>query len=198
MCHLAAKTDLEWCGHLARRGSTMLSNVERRADMCEFSLGPSVYISTAVPWRERSTSRWRWRSAPDQRVRTRQQVLQRRLRSPAPRAAVRCTVVGPDGKDHKFIGRIIEQLRRASRIIDQLDKKGSPTYAPDFAVEPRCPSRNQQASGSSTWSPRECHPRRRRCRPDRRCARRAGHQPRLIDDFKRMRFSHLARHRSAL
>jgi dTDP-4-dehydrorhamnose reductase len=44
-------------------------------------------------------------------------------------------VGGPKAKDHKFVGRVLDQLRGGSTLIHAVDDKfGSPTYAPDFAA----------------------------------------------------------------
>jgi dTDP-4-dehydrorhamnose reductase len=41
---------------------------------------------------------------------------------------------GPMAKDHKFAGKIVEQIREGRTVIHAVgDKFGSPTYAPDFA-----------------------------------------------------------------
>lgn len=43
-------------------------------------------------------------------------------------------VGGGPGKDHKFVARILQQVREGRRVIHAVgDKLGTPTYAPDFA-----------------------------------------------------------------
>lgn len=43
-------------------------------------------------------------------------------------------MVGGGAKDHKFVAKIVDQLRRGQRVIHAVsDKLGTPTYAPDFA-----------------------------------------------------------------
>lgn len=154
VCHLAAKTDLEWCELNPREAwlnnAVGTSNVAR---ICASSRGTRlVYISTAGvfdgesseyveadvprPINEYGRSKFAGEWA----------ILTQAPESLVVRAG--WMVGGPDGKDHKFIGRIIEQLRAGKSTIDAVvDKKGSPTYAPDFAVNLVALLDAEQASG---------------------------------------------------
>jgi dTDP-4-dehydrorhamnose reductase len=42
-------------------------------------------------------------------------------------------MVGGGAKDHKFVGKIIQQLNDGASTLYAVDDKGTPTYAPDFA-----------------------------------------------------------------
>jgi dTDP-4-dehydrorhamnose reductase len=141
VCNLAAKTDLEWCElnpHEAWLTNAVgPSNVAR---ICARSPGTrlvhistagvfdgesSEYVETDVPrpineyGRSKFAGEW--------------SVLAHLPESLIVRAG--WMVGGPGGKDHKFVGRIIEHLRTGKSTIHAVvDKRGSPTYAPDFAV----------------------------------------------------------------
>ena len=61
-------------------------------------------------------------------------------------------VGGGAAKDHKFVSRIVNQLRDGAQTIYAVtDKLGTPTYTPEFA---RCligPGGLRDCSGSTTW-----------------------------------------------
>jgi dTDP-4-dehydrorhamnose reductase len=141
VCHLAAKTDLEWCElnpHEAWLTNAVgTSNVAR---ICARSHGSRlVYISTAGVF-DGESSEYIEEDVPRpineygrSKFAGEWAVLTQAPGSLVVRAG--WMVGGPDGKDHKFVGLIIEQLRAGRSTIDAVvDKWGSPTYAPDFAL----------------------------------------------------------------
>lgn len=153
VCHLAAKTDLEWCELNPREAwltnAVGTSNVAR---ICRARGIRMVYISTAGVF-DGEASEYVEADVPrpiNEYGRSKFAGEWSALSQAPESLVVRAgwMVGGPDGKDHKFIGKIIEQLRAGKTTIDAVvDKCGSPTYAPDFAANLVALLDNEQASG---------------------------------------------------
>ena len=153
VCHLAAKTDLEWCELNPREAwltnAVGTSNVAR---ICRSRGIRLVYISTAGVF-DGEASEYVETDMPrpiNEYGRSKFAGEWSALAQAPESLVVRAgwMVGGPDGKDHKFIGKIIEQLRAGKTTIDAVvDKGGSPTYAPDFAANLVALLDNEQASG---------------------------------------------------
>ncbi|SDW70184.1 dTDP-4-dehydrorhamnose reductase [Amycolatopsis xylanica] len=139
--HLAAETSLEICENdPAHAMSTNAEAVRRVALSCRRNGARMVYISTAGvfdgekddPYTEADAPRpinWYGRS----KAVGEEHVAGLLDGHHILRAG--WMVGAPMAKDHKFLGRIVGQLKSGRTVLNAVgDKFGSPTYAPDFAA----------------------------------------------------------------
>jgi dTDP-4-dehydrorhamnose reductase len=116
--HLAAETDLETCEEVPEHARlTNAESTRHVATACARHGAKLVYISTAG------------------RSKLFGEHYVAELLSDYVVLRAGWMVGGPGLKDHKFVGRVIDQLRAGHKVIHAVgDKFGSPTYAPDFAA----------------------------------------------------------------
>lgn len=139
--HLAAETSLEACERdPAHAAATNAHGTRHLAEACCRHDTPLVYISTAgVFGGEKSDAyvetdppdpiNWYGRTKADGEDHVRDIVRDHFI------VRAGWMVGRPGGKDHKFIGRILGQIRAGQRVVHAVgDKFGSPTYAPDLAA----------------------------------------------------------------
>ena len=138
--HLAAETDLEWCEKHPKEAADTNAHATRwLARLCAGWHIPLVYISTAgifdgkkeTPYDERD------RPAPiNVYGRTKFAGEQAIRETDAHHYIVRAGwMIGGGPKDHKFVAKIVNQLRNGRTEIYAVDDKfGTPTYAKDFAA----------------------------------------------------------------
>jgi dTDP-4-dehydrorhamnose reductase len=139
VAHLAAETDLEVCeaqsDHAVATNATATRVV---ATACAREDVALAYISTAGVFDGRKLEPYTEDDPPapiNAYGRTKllgeDEVQARVPRSYVVRAG---WMVGGGAKDHKFVAKILAQLRAGSRVLHVVnDKYGTPTYAPDFA-----------------------------------------------------------------
>jgi dTDP-4-dehydrorhamnose reductase len=137
--HLAAETDLEWCEkHPEEAAETNAHATDWLARLCAAQHIPLVYISTAgifdgkkeTPYDERD------RPAPINVYGRTKYVGEEAIRKThAHHYIVRAGwMIGGGSKDHKFVAKIVGQLKDGCTEIHAVDDKfGTPTYAKDFA-----------------------------------------------------------------
>jgi dTDP-4-dehydrorhamnose reductase len=137
--HLAAETDVDLCeGQPEYAADTNAQGTRNVARACESAELPLVYISTAGvfdghkhdPYNELDAAHpinvyGRSKLDGEECV----QALLKRF------FIVRAGwMVGGGVKDHKFVGRVIQQVQAGATTVYAVDDKfGTPTYAPDFA-----------------------------------------------------------------
>jgi dTDP-4-dehydrorhamnose reductase len=137
--HLAAETDVDLCEVRPDEASaTNAMGTQHVAQACGTAMLPLVYISTAgvfdglkeEPYDELDQARpinvyGRAKLAGEHYVQT---LVARHY-------IVRAGwMVGGGAKDHKFVGKIIQQLEAGADTLYAVDDRfGTPTYAPDFA-----------------------------------------------------------------
>ncbi len=139
--HLAAETSLERCErdpqHAAGTNETGTRNV---AEACRRHGATLAFVSTAGVFRGDKAEAYVEQDEPDpiNWYGRSKAAGEHRVRDLLPdHYIVRAGwMVGrPKGKDHKFVGRIIRQIRAGTKVVHAVgDKYGSPTYAPDFSA----------------------------------------------------------------
>ena len=139
VCHLAAETSLEYSDaneeHAFATNTLATKFVALEADRSDV---PLVYISTAGVFDGRKAGPYHEWDTPNPiniygRTKYEGELLVERYatRSYIVRAG---WMVGGGAKDHKFVAKIVEQLRAGRTIVYAVgDKLGTPTYVPDFA-----------------------------------------------------------------
>jgi dTDP-4-dehydrorhamnose reductase len=138
--HLAAETDLEWCElHPREAAETNQEATARLAHLCADRDIPLVYISTAGIFDGKKASAYDERDppAPVNVYGATKFAGEEAVRSIHPRHyVVRAGwMIGGGPKDHKFVAKILGQVREGrDRIYAVGDKLGTPTYTKDFAA----------------------------------------------------------------
>jgi dTDP-4-dehydrorhamnose reductase len=138
--HLAAETNLETCEadpeHAQLTNATGTLNVARA---CRAAGIRMVYVSTAGVYDGKSDVAYTEKDPPSpinwyggSKAEGERYVQDEMLDYLIVRAG--WMVGGPMAKDHKFVGKIVQQIRSGRTVIYAVgDKFGSPTYSPDFA-----------------------------------------------------------------
>ncbi|HZT05496.1 MAG TPA: dTDP-4-dehydrorhamnose reductase [Chloroflexota bacterium] len=137
--HLAAETDVDLCeAQPAHAFATNAAGTEYVARACRRDGIPLAYVSTAGVFDGEKTEPYTeddpaipineyGRSKLQGECWTRELVD----RSFIVRAG---WMVGGGDRDHKFVAKILHQIRAGARVLHAVDDKwGTPTYAPDFA-----------------------------------------------------------------
>jgi dTDP-4-dehydrorhamnose reductase len=139
VCHLAAETSLEYSDaheeHAYATNTLATKFVALEAGRAEI---PLVYISTAGVFDGLKVGAYHEWDAPNPlnvygRTKYEGELLVERF---APQSfTIRAGwMVGGGAKDHKFVAKIVEQVRAGrTRLHAVTDKFGTPTYVPDFA-----------------------------------------------------------------
>jgi dTDP-4-dehydrorhamnose reductase len=140
VCHLAAETSLEYAdAHVEHAYATNTLATKFAALECRRAEVPMVYISTAGVFdgaKEGAYHEWDTPNPLNVYGKTKYEGELMVERFAPQHFIIRAgwMVGGGARKDHKFVAKILQQIRDGKRTLHAVgDKLGTPTYVPDFA-----------------------------------------------------------------